>query len=44
MSEVIWPFALDTKGRFVWIDNANRKEDYFCPDCSSKMIVVKGDE
>lgn len=44
MSEVTWPFALDTKGKFVWIDNANREEDYFCPECSSKMIVVKGDE
>ena len=44
LSEVSWPFALDSEGRFVWIDNANREEDYFCPECNSKMIVVKGDE
>lgn len=43
MSEVTWPFAFDEVKRMVWIDNAHKGGEYSCPDCSGRMIPVKGE-
>lgn len=35
-------FALDKEGNKVHINSADRREDYFCPCCGSKMILKNG--
>ena len=36
-------FALDKDDNKVYIENAKRNQEYFCPCCGSKMILKLGD-
>lgn len=36
-------FAINKDGKKVFIDNATRKEEYFCPCCGDKLILKLGE-
>ena len=36
-------FALDKNGKKIHINLTNRKDEYFCPCCNSKLVQKKGD-
>lgn len=36
-------FALDKDANKVYIENAKRNQEYFCPCCGSKLILKLGD-
>ena len=41
-SSVSYPIAKDENGRWVNISEAQRGDDYFCPECSSPFVVKLG--
>lgn len=42
MSEVKYDIALDSKGNYVTILDAEKGSKYFCPECKGEFVVRKG--
>ena len=43
LSELKVPFALDENGEEVYPKEANKKTQYYCPDCNKELIFKSGE-